>query len=39
MLTMHKKANFVAYRHMIMCEGIFVQLSHLQPQISDSSGK
>lgn len=39
MLTMHKKASLVADGCMIMCEVIFVQLSHLQPEISDSSRK
>lgn len=37
-LTMHKEANLVANENMIMYEAIFVQLSHLQPEISDSSG-
>lgn len=37
-LTMHKEANLVANEYMIMYEAIFVQLSHLQPEISDSSG-
>lgn len=39
MLTMHKKSNLVANRYMVMYERIFVQLSHLQPEISDSSSK
>lgn len=37
-LTMHKEANLVANEYVIMYEAIFVQLSHLQPEISDSSG-
>lgn len=35
---MHKEANLIANEYMIMYEAIFVQLSHLQPEISDSSG-
>lgn len=39
MLTMHEEASPVANGYRMKCEVIFVQLSHLQPEVSDSSGK
>lgn len=38
-LTMQKKANLDAKGYMIIYEVIFVQLSHLQSETSDSSGE